>query len=108
MMSPPLTPEQKQAEAAKLNDLQRKVTLKAGTEPAFTGKTVNGYSHDNKKKGMYVSAVGGLPLFSSDTKFDSGKHLQLQRSYMLGIWAEAPHWRLMYRFPAPWNFMHLP
>ena len=31
-----------------------------------------GYSHDNKQKGVYVSAIGGLPLFSSDTKFDSG------------------------------------
>ncbi len=31
-----------------------------------------GYSHDNKKQGIYVSAIGGLPLFSSDTKFDSG------------------------------------
>lgn len=31
-----------------------------------------GYPHDNKKQGMYVSAIGGLPLFSSDTKFDSG------------------------------------
>lgn len=44
----------------------------AGTEPAFTGKTTNGYSHDNKAAGLYVSAVGGLPLFSSETKFDSG------------------------------------
>ena len=31
-----------------------------------------GYPHDNKKQGVYVSAIGGLPLFSSDTKFDSG------------------------------------
>ena len=31
-----------------------------------------GYSHDNKKQGVYVSAIGGLPVFSSDTKFDSG------------------------------------
>ncbi len=31
-----------------------------------------GYAHDNKKEGVYVSAIGGLPLFSSDTKFDSG------------------------------------
>lgn len=50
----------------------RYVTLKAGTERAFTGKTVDGSSHDNKRKGVYVSAVGSLPLFSSDTKFDSG------------------------------------
>jgi peptide-methionine (R)-S-oxide reductase len=35
-------------------------------------QTINGYSHDNKQKGTYVCAVGGLPLFASDTKFDSG------------------------------------
>jgi peptide-methionine (R)-S-oxide reductase len=50
----------------------RSVALNNGTEPAFTGQTVNGYPHDNKLAGLYVSAVGGLPLFSSDTKFDSG------------------------------------
>lgn len=50
----------------------RHVTLEEGTERAFTGKTVNGYAHDNKKKGVYVSALSGLPLFSSDAKFDSG------------------------------------
>lgn len=49
-----------------------KVVFNQGTERPFTGKTVNGYSHDNKQKGTYVSAVGGLPLFSSDTKFESG------------------------------------
>lgn len=46
--------------------------LEEGTERAFTGQTVNGYSHDNKEKGVYVSALSGLPLFSSDAKFDSG------------------------------------
>lgn len=50
----------------------RDVALGSGTERPFTGKTVNGYSHDYKGKGTWVSAVGGLPLFSSDTKFDSG------------------------------------
>ena len=33
---------------------------------------MNGYPHDNKKAGLYVAAIGGLPLFSSETKFDSG------------------------------------
>ena len=27
---------------------------------------------DNKRKGVYVGSVGGLPLFTSDCKFDSG------------------------------------
>ena len=50
----------------------RNVALESGTERAFSGETVNGYSHSNKAPGLYTGSVGGLPLFSSDTKFDSG------------------------------------
>jgi len=46
---------------------QYQVLRKQGTERAFTGKY-----HDNHEKGIYVCAACGLPLFSSDTKFDSG------------------------------------
>lgn len=38
-----------------------------GTEPPFTGKYVN-----NHESGMYECVVCGSPLFSSNTKFDSG------------------------------------
>jgi len=38
-----------------------------GTEVAFTGQLLN-----NKKTGVYLCAGCGNPLFSSDTKFDSG------------------------------------
>lgn len=48
------------------------MTLEQGTERAFSGKTADGLSWDNKGKGTYVSAIGGLPLFKSDTKFNSG------------------------------------
>src|SRR5712664_2768355 len=43
------------------------VLRKKATERSFTGK----YLH-NKENGMYVCAGCGAPLFSSDTKFDSG------------------------------------
>lgn len=38
-----------------------------GTETPFTGKLLK-----NKETGMYVCAACNQPLFSSDTKFDSG------------------------------------
>lgn len=50
----------------------RYVTLQQGTERAFSGKTADGLPWDNKGRGTYVSAVGGLPLFKSDAKFNSG------------------------------------
>jgi len=55
-----------------LTQFQKNIVIGSGTERAFTGQTINGYSHDNKQKGMYVSALGDLPLFSSSTKFNSG------------------------------------
>jgi methionine-R-sulfoxide reductase len=68
----PLTKEQIELYSKNLNSLQRDVSFRAGTERAFTGKTVDGSPHDNKRRGMYVGAVGGLPLFSSEHKYDSG------------------------------------
>nr|WP_294893989.1 peptide-methionine (R)-S-oxide reductase MsrB [uncultured Pedobacter sp.] len=43
------------------------IMVKEGTEPAFK----NAY-YNNHKKGIYVSAATGDPLFSSEDKFDSG------------------------------------
>jgi peptide-methionine (R)-S-oxide reductase len=46
---------------------QYAVTRKAGTEPAFTGKY-----YKTKDPGTYTCACCSEPLFSSETKFDSG------------------------------------
>ena len=57
---------------AKLSPFQKAISLSAATETSFTGKTTNGYSHDNKKKGTYVGAISDAPLFASEAKYDSG------------------------------------
>jgi peptide-methionine (R)-S-oxide reductase len=46
---------------------QYRVTRQKGTEPPFTGE----YEHA-KAKGMFQCVCCGQPLFSSDTKFESG------------------------------------
>ncbi len=50
-----------------LSPLAYHVLREQGTERAFSGKHWN-----NKKKGIYTCAACDTPLFSSDTKFESG------------------------------------
>ena len=52
---------------SQLTPEQYQVTRKHGTERAFTGEY-----HATKDKGTYLCVCCGLPLFTSDTKFDSG------------------------------------
>jgi len=63
----PLPPERVAELARKLDPEAYRVTQKAGTEPAFCGNLL-----DNKKEGVYACVVCGLPLFSSEHKFNSG------------------------------------
>ncbi len=50
-----------------LTSLQIQVTQHGATEQAFNNKYWN-----NKKEGIYVDVTSGIPLFSSQDKFDSG------------------------------------
>ena len=52
---------------AALTPEQYRITRKKGTERAFSGEY-----HDKKEDGVYRCVACGTPLFSSDTKFDSG------------------------------------
>lgn len=50
-----------------LTEEQYRITREKGTEPAFSGKY-----YDHKEKGTYKCVCCGQPLFSSETKFESG------------------------------------
>jgi methionine-R-sulfoxide reductase len=52
---------------ARLTPEQFHVTCNGGTEPPFD----NAY-WDHKEAGIYVDVISGVPLFSSESKFDSG------------------------------------
>ncbi len=51
----------------KLSSEEYHILRESGTEPPFTGEFV-----DNHEDGMYHCKACGAPLFSSETKFESG------------------------------------
>lgn len=63
----PLPRKQVEELAKKLDPDAYNITQRAGTEPPFCGNLL-----DNKKDGVYCCVVCGLPLFSSEHKFNSG------------------------------------
>jgi peptide-methionine (R)-S-oxide reductase len=63
----PLSSERVEALAASLSPEERHVILHQGTERPFCGVFL-----DNKKDGVYTCRLCGLPLFKSDSKFESG------------------------------------
>ena len=63
----PLSPAQKDELGKSLTPEERHVIMDHGTERAFCGGLL-----DNKKNGVYVCRLCGLPLFVSTSKFESG------------------------------------
>jgi peptide-methionine (R)-S-oxide reductase len=62
-----LSDDRVHALAADFTPEERHVILHQGTERPFCGLFL-----DNKKAGTYVCRLCGLPLFASDSKFNSG------------------------------------
>ncbi|MDF1555758.1 MAG: bifunctional methionine sulfoxide reductase B/A protein [Deferrisomatales bacterium] len=62
----PLSPEEVETLAGRLDPEAFRVTQRAGTEPPFCGTLL-----DNKRDGIYACVVCGLPLFSAAHKFTS-------------------------------------
>lgn len=63
----PIDASERERLAARLSPEARRILLDHGTERAFCGTLLN-----NKVAGVYACKLCGLPLFHSDTKFESG------------------------------------
>jgi peptide-methionine (R)-S-oxide reductase len=65
-LAPPSAEDRARLEAG-LDEEERRVLLRHGTEAPFCGGLLN-----QKKPGVYCCRLCGLPLFRQTTKFDSG------------------------------------
>jgi len=63
----PVRGEQRERLVARLTDEQRHILLHHGTEAPFCGTLLH-----NHEKGHYACRLCALPLFRSNSKFDSG------------------------------------
>ena len=63
----PLGDAEKERLAAGLGAEERRVILNQGTEPPFCGGLL-----EEKRSGVFACRLCGLPLFRSDSKFESG------------------------------------
>jgi peptide-methionine (R)-S-oxide reductase len=63
----PLTADEIEQRAVSLSAEERRILLNHGTEHPFCGGLL-----DNKEQGAYVCRLCELPLFKSDSKFESG------------------------------------
>ena len=63
----PIDATERERLAGKLNAEERRILLDHGTEHPFCGGLL-----DNKEDGSYVCKLCALPLFRSDSKFESG------------------------------------
>lgn len=63
----PLSAPERERLAAKLSAEERRILLDHGTEHPFCGGLL-----DNHEDGTYVCKLCALPLFRSDSKFESG------------------------------------
>jgi len=63
----PLGDAEKERLAAGLSAEERRVLLNQGTEPPFCGGLLR-----EKRAGVFACRLCGLPLFGSDSKFESG------------------------------------
>jgi peptide-methionine (R)-S-oxide reductase len=61
-----------EAETMNLHETNRRVLFDKATELSYSGRFISGERYNLKERGIYVCAIGGLPLFRSEHKFVSG------------------------------------